>query len=577
MELVFTNSFGRFYIYEFVDSKFVKEFEDLLPISISSQHLASLDLNEDGIKEILVLNAGYQMPYNFTSGKDLLWTAKIWSFNGEDFESIWQKSFSGVKIGPVNNNNNGYKNGVVTGNMDGRIGDEIAISVFPDLYVFKYDGTTMQPFWHYGNTQSHDGMVFDFDDNGLNELAINTFFGTQFFEITENEKSVNAPANFRGNPLNESTVELSWDAAPNAEEYQIYRLINPNTGQGQLYATTDQTSLTIDTLENFTWYDFYIISENDKGVFSNNASELVSCYTHPIVKPLTAKFANNVITIQYDGRLPDYGIEPRIFELSVDGVIYNPDAALSSQSGQLELIIVDSKLSGEYQLSVPSIEDYYRQPTKSEVFNLSIISNNKEELYLASGEVENKNYRVTFSDDVNETALLIDNYNFGPVGRIKSIEKTTTDNTVIMELELISENSLGNKYTLTASQNIVSTDGKEMTTGAGNTLQFTFFEDNLSNVFVYPQPLKLSIDETLIFANLTATATIYVYSSKGELIKTLSDSDGDGGKQWNMVDDSGEKLNPGVYYYKVEGNSNSVSDESINNIESELFKFMIIR
>jgi flagellar hook assembly protein FlgD len=91
-----------------------------------------------------------------------------------------------------------------------------------------------------------------------------------------------------------------------------------------------------------------------------------------------------------------------------------------------------------------------------------------------------------------------------------------------------------------------------------------------------PQPIKLSVDDELTFANLTASATIYVYNTNGELVKTLVDSDGDGGKPWNMVDDSGSKLEPGIYYYKVEGNSSSVLESEINNIESELYKFMII-
>lgn len=577
MELVFTNSFGRFYIYEYVNGEFVKEFEDLTPISVSSQHLAALDINEDGIKEILILNAGYQLPYNFSSGKDLLWTAKLWSHNGNDFESIWQESFFGVKIGPVNNNNNGYKNGVITGNMDGRIGDELAISVFPDLYVFKYDGTTMQPFWHYGNTLSHDGLVFDFDDNGINELVVNTFFGTQFFEITENEKSINAPANFRGNPINESTVELRWDAAPNAEEYQIYRLLNPNTGEGRLYATTDQTQITLDTLENFTWYDFYIISENDKGVISNNASELVSCYTHPVVIAENATQLGKIITIQFNGRMPDYGIEPRIFELSSTENTYIPDGVISSQSGKVELIFFDNIEQGNYELSIPSINDYYRQPTKEDFNNITINSNKTDELYLVSGEVNAKDYTVTFSEEVDESALVLSNYDFGPVGKIKSIERTEQENQVIMELELFSDNSLGNKYTLTASENIKSVSGNSMAKGIGSILQFTFFEDNLKRVFVYPQPAKLSTDEKITFANLTATATISIYNSKGELIQTLSDSDGDGGKQWNMVSSNGNKLEPGVYYYKIEGNSSDVLETEISNIESELHKFMIIR
>ena len=580
MEFAFTNSFGRMFIYEYVDGDFVKEFENLTPNSSSSQHLCAADVDGDGTSEILIFNAGYQIPYNFNSGKELVWTAQLWDFKEGTYRKIWQELFTGVKLGSVNLNSNGYKNGVSCGDLDGIPGDEIIISPFPDLYVFKYENDNIRPFWYYEYALANDALVNDFDNNGRNELVFNTLFGTQFFEISSNELVVNAPSNFNGRPLDQSTVSLNWSSSSNAVTYQIYRLINSNTGQGQLYAETSNTSITLDTLQNLTWYDFYITAEASDGTLSNSASNLVSCFTHPKAKPINVRLVGpKVVEVDYDTKMPDYGIEPRNFKLYNEDVEYIPSGVLSSQDKTIRLVFDEDIFAGIYTLEIPSIEDYYRQFTVSSSFNMqSVYEGEPQELYFTSGNVVGKNLVVTFSEEVTNTALDISNYEFTPVGNITDIVKGSNNKEIIVSTDAFTKDALGFKYTLKATPDIQSNSNKQMTSGAGSVLQFTFFKEELNSVFAYPQPIKLAKDEDITFANLTSNANIYIYNNMGEFIQLLTESDGDGGHRWDLFDNKGKKLKAGVYFYKVEGGnpdfSNPVSNVDILN--SELKKFMVI-
>ncbi|PKL79775.1 MAG: hypothetical protein CVV25_06585 [Ignavibacteriae bacterium HGW-Ignavibacteriae-4] len=580
MELVFTNSIGRLFIYEYKNGEFLKEFESLKVISNSSQHLCAADLDNDGISEFLVLNAGIQKAYNSNSGKELVWTAQLWDYKDNEFKVIWEELFSGVKLGVVNFSSNSYKNGVACGNLDGVPGDEIIISTFPDLYVFKYNNGTMRPLWYYAYSLSNSALVHDFDKNGRNEMAVNTFFGTQFFEISDNELTVTAPANFRGRPVNENTVKLEWDRAPNAETYQVYRLLDQNTGQGTLYAETQFNSLQLDTLENLTWYDFFIISKASDETTSNNASNLVSCFTHPMAKIVDLKFVTpRTIVVEYDTRMPDYELEPRRFSLSNESETFVPNNIISSQDKKLHIYFNEPLFAGAYTLVIPEIEDYYRQLINATSYTLqSDYEGDEQELYFTSGVRSGNNLIVNFSEEVGNSGLEISNYDFSPIGNIKSIVKNDNPNQLIFETDVFTQNAVGFKYTLTASDKVISTNGKKMTTGAGSVLQFTYFKDELEGAYAYPQPLKLSKNQDITFANLTSNATILVYNNKGEFIQSITEFDGDGGANWNLIDNMGNKLKAGVYFFTIEGSNPDLSNET-NSIElknSTLKKFMII-
>jgi hypothetical protein len=80
-----------------------------------------------------------------------------------------------------------------------------------------------------------------------------------------------------------------------------------------------------------------------------------------------------------------------------------------------------------------------------------------------------------------------------------------------------------------------------------NFIGVSIVKDNLNTVIVYPNPGK----NAMTFTNLSAIATIKIFTVSGELVKTIEEIDGDGQTIWYADNDSGEKVASGVYLYVV--------------------------
>jgi flagellar hook assembly protein FlgD len=74
---------------------------------------------------------------------------------------------------------------------------------------------------------------------------------------------------------------------------------------------------------------------------------------------------------------------------------------------------------------------------------------------------------------------------------------------------------------------------------------------NLENVVVYPNPFKPSKGHTEIrFERLTKNVTIRIYNIAGELVR-LEENIITGFFDWDVKNDSGEKVASGVYIYVI--------------------------
>ena len=62
-------------------------------------------------------------------------------------------------------------------------------------------------------------------------------------------------------------------------------------------------------------------------------------------------------------------------------------------------------------------------------------------------------------------------------------------------------------------------------------------------------------DKTITFTDLTALATIRIFTATGELVQTLEETDGDGLYVWDGKSGDGNDLASGVYLYVIEGDS----------------------
>ncbi|MCK5741925.1 MAG: hypothetical protein KAH48_06900, partial [Chlorobi bacterium] len=181
--------------------------------------------------------------------------------------------------------------------------------------------------------------------------------------------------------------------------------------------------------------------------------------------------------------------------------------------------------------------------------------------------------RLRFSEEMNKTDVEnIANYSLAPLSAVSSVELSSADSKVA-NIYLNPSNPLsavGKNYTLTVT-NVNAVSNIPITKGAGNTLGFVFTADNPDAPFVYPNPVRMSEDADIYFANIPAKATIHILSLSGELLRTITENDGNGGAEWDGRDRHGDMLKHGVYLYKVIQIRNDGS-----TVESGLNKFAVL-
>ena len=102
-------------------------------------------------------------------------------------------------------------------------------------------------------------------------------------------------------------------------------------------------------------------------------------------------------------------------------------------------------------------------------------------------------------------------------------------------------------------------------------------QEALDNVTVIPNPYVVSslyneevYGQRLLFDRLPQQCTIKIYTITGEFIKEIehgSDINLDGTNHWDLRNENGDIVNPGLYIYTVEAES----------LEPKIGKFVIIR
>lgn len=84
--------------------------------------------------------------------------------------------------------------------------------------------------------------------------------------------------------------------------------------------------------------------------------------------------------------------------------------------------------------------------------------------------------------------------------------------------------------------------------------------DNALNVKVFPNPFKVvsgfptaGTENQIVFTNLPALCTIKIYTSNGELVKTLEHNSTKTGEEvWEQLSNSRQRTSPGIYFWTVQ-------------------------
>jgi subtilisin family serine protease len=575
-ELCFGNEKGNVFIFEFRDNKFNLEWSSMQNVSSSPQYILKADIDNDGIPEIVIGNFGTSILFDANVPVDPIWTYKVLkSYEPNNYSFIWADNFYGVRQGSTPAGVF-YRNGLAVGNIDNKPGDELIIAPFPNFYVFKWDVINRKfiPFWWYPSSFTNSAIIHDFDKNGINEFGFSTGQSTDFFEFNQDDSKPRIPVEFQGWSIDDSTVTLQWKSQEKGLRYNILTGIE-SFGKILLFRndTISESTINISPLKLNNYYYFGISSS--KNNIASNDTFFIKIYHHSTIKPLKCEILNkNNILIKFSGKLADAYPDISKFRLKTPDLMIPETVNRKSDS---EYLCFFSELKpGNVLLEIDTFRDYYNAPTKPDSFNLIIpqLPISEPALYLKSLRiVSNLELELQFSEPTKKSESIdLRNYHLLPVGSIDLINETNDPS--IFQI-ILTPNSgigaLGRTYTLTVSD-VHSLSNTIITSGAGNTLSFVFFKDDFENVFVYPNPAKMSESDGLYFANLSLNSNIIILTLDGKEILQLAENDGNGGIYWDGRDKDGNSIPSGIYLFKVEMLSKSGS-----KLISEPKKFAIVR
>lgn len=572
-EFILPSRFGTLHIYEYKNDK-VEESNSILDQNSLSRQFLSKYTFPDGTKGFLSLNYGDSELFNERNSGQTIWSVRLFKSTGDNqFTEVLTQQFHGVRDGLFGGFPISYKNGITSGNLDQEVGDEIVVSVFPNLYIFKLKEDKLIPIFHTDDAISNLTMIYDFDKNGINEIAISNSNGTELFEYKGNEISnliITDAYNF-----DQTSAYIEWKTNKAIDGIELYEFKNNELIFVKDVQNSNSTTLTQLLPNSFYYYTavpYNIVNGNKEYGNILNYSDIFEIHTHDkliAIEVLESDY--NYIKIKFNGNLPKIEIESKIITLNNSSYNINPNKILTSFDSTAILVFNDSIPDGDYSINIKSFRDYYNSPSIESNLDFTINYNQINEVYLKRLELQGISLlTIEFSDEVAQGADIAANYILKPSGIVFSVDTIPGDSRKVqLNIDRNTREATGKNYTIQVL-NVYSKDGHPMTSGPGNTLAFTYAASSLDNCFVYPSPISLKKHSTATISNLTQVADVWIYNLQGNLINTLQDRDGNGGVEWDLKDRQGNKVKSGIYLYQVKGfDANGVA------FESELFKLAI--
>lgn len=458
----------------------------------------------------------------------------------------------------------------VTG--DGK--DELVLNIFPYSYIIKYDVTGDKIIFFDEGTNNVSVFNGDLNQNGIQEIGFTYTNGVRFFEFAESDRPA-IPKNFDGYSVSSNLIKLSW---------------NGQTDFYYIYKGTDRNNLIlIDSVLQYEYLDgsvdentmyYYGIRAYDPAMpepFSG-MSKIIDIFAHQPARALTVvnNSSNNVI-VKFSNKMKNTIENLQSFEII--GVGYPNSVSPSDQFSYL-LSFNDPLPDGENKLFVSKMRDFYNSPVPEDTLSF-LVQHSPDEIdfYVSSFEIINPYLvKVIFNFPVDESsAKNVNNYYFEPDNKVSEVTIDAND-TKTVYLDLRNQKpvgSVGREYVLRI-ENVLSDASMGnilIKSGAGSYIVLTGFAADLSDVYVYPNPVRGGESHTKItFANLPRRAKITIWDVNGFRINEIEERDGNGGVDFNLTNEFGERISTGVYIYRV-----VMIDDQNNEGDEKLGKFAIIK
>lgn len=548
--------------------KYVKSDSLLTPLRTPKTNaLAVGDFDGDGTPDFAVIFQTRAIAPNYMV---VILTHKNGQFNllsqnvfldqsAEYFSSTFSRGYQSLKFVDV------------TG--DGK--DELVLNIFPYSYILKHNpGTGDQIIFFDEGTNNVQVFTGDLNQNGVEEIAFTFTNGVRFFEFAESDRPA-IPKNFNGYSTASNNIKLTWTGQ--TDFYYIYR------------GTTRDNITLIDSVLQFNYNDnnvtantfyYYAVRAYQPGMPEplSGMSKILEIYAHKPAEAVSvvSKSPTSII-VKFSEKMKNTIENLQSFELI--GMGYPNSVSPSDQFSYL-LSFNNPLPDGENKLVVSKLRDFYNSPVPEDTLSFVVqFLPDEINFYVSSFEIINPYLiKVEFNFPVDQlSAKNVNNYYFEPDNKVSEIIIDANDTKTIY-LDLRNQKpvgSVGREYVLRI-ENVLSDASMGnilIKSGAGSYIVLTGFAADLSDVYVYPNPVRAGERHTKItFANLPRRAKITIWDVNGFRINEIEERDGNGGVDYNLTNEFGERISTGVYIYRV-----VMLDDKNNEGDEKLGKFAIIK
>ncbi len=549
-----------------------------------SGYVMAHDVDNDGRKEVFL-----GVPDSVTANAENEYGRQLWTYRmfrglgNDDIRLAWVEHYAGLRYGM------GYRNGLDGGQLDGSGGSEIALCMYPNMYVYTWDSTkqTLRPIWYAGDAASPRMIFGDHDGNGTPDLL----YGQTTFQRGRIENGimtrmavVQADVFARTDQprvriVGRTNAEVTWRPVPRAVSYTATLATFDTVTSLQTFEGVAGTSIQFDTLRPGVRYRFYVtpVIPGDTMTFRSQVfftmpvvSKPVSIDPDTITRDQLRRGAS--FRVVYNATVVPDEAERSLIEMEVVREVSeeNVRPTLVQVLGQSSVNVVFPPLDAEgvefLSVGLPEVPLRVDSATPQWVFPITIIDEAVPEMYLRNIVVESpERIKLTYSEPIDPvTAADLANYSLSPFGTIRTVAAAGADNVQITFDGNRTIGARGITYYITV-RDVKAASGREITKGAGNTLGFAFTAEDLADVYVYPHPVRLATDETVTFANLPASASVEILDQRFSVVRMLRETDANGGVAWDLRTDADQQVPPGIYFYRVQGQGDDVLGKLVIN------------
>jgi hypothetical protein len=535
----------------------------------STEYITSGDFNGDGKQDIAVLLRSIQnlyiAPFNYLMvfDRDNILFQQAFVDPSAEFNTNFNQVWNSIRLVDIDN--------------DGK--DELVTFSFPYAYIFKHTSGEPQIISYKENINGRSVFVSDFNKNGIPEVAFPFPDGIKFLEFAVSDKA-STPFSLQGYSIDSALVHLRWTGA--GERFLIYRGTDKNNLA--LYDSIAGTVYNDENVENRTTYFYSVQAYNGQKLYSySDLSTPVPVFVHNSGRIIKAESKSaNTVQIYFSERINPTVLNLQSFRILPEGFteLLLPVSVSPATQYSYLLSFNGSLPEGNAFAAVYDLKDYFGSPVREDGVQFIITAEEySEKFYITSHEILNPYLiKVEFNMEVDmSSASSVSNYSFEPANYVQRVDIDETNRNIIyLHLEKRRPiGAVGIEYKLIINDLISSESSGSIriNQGAGSIIILTAFAADLSKVYVYPNPAKGGEGHSKItFAGLPQKAKIIIFNLNGERLKSLEETNGDGGVSIDLIDDYGKAFGSGVYIFRVVR-----LDASNNEVEEKLGKFAVVR